>query len=93
MSNQHSIDGRLAAHPVLRARFERILAIAENAGNTVKLADDAEDRVTEELRRLGREVLTDWAQRRHEAAVIEGHSQGRLRRDKKNSIGTAPTGG
>ena len=92
MSNQHSIDGRLAGHPVLRARFERILAIAENADNEVKLADDAEDRVTEELRRLGQEVLTDWAQRRHEAAAREGQSRGRLRRDKKNSAGTAPTG-
>jgi len=91
MSNKHSIDGRLVAHPVLRVRFERILAIAENAGNEVRLADDAEDRVTEELRRLGQEVLTDWAQRRHEAAALEGQSQGRLRRDKKNSAGTAPT--
>lgn len=61
MNNKRSIDGRLAGHPVLRARFERILAIAENANNAVKLADDAEDRVTEELRRLGQEVLTDWA--------------------------------
>lgn len=93
MSDMHSIVHRLENHPVLRARFERILALAENAGNEVKLADDAEDRVTEELRRLGQEVLTDWAQRRHEAAALEGQSQRRMRRDKKNSAGTAPTGG
>ena len=93
MSTKHSIDGRLVDHPVLRVRFERILAIAENADNEVKLADAAEDRVTEELRQLGQEVLTDWAQRRHAAAAREGRARGRMRRDKKNAAGTAPTGG
>ena len=86
MSDNHSIVHRLEKHPALRVRFERILALAENAGNEVRLADDAEDRVTEELRRLGQEVLTGWAQCRHEAAAREGRSQGRLRRDKKTLL-------
>ena len=38
------MDERLQAHPELRARFEMILAIVENAAGEVETADEAERR-------------------------------------------------
>jgi hypothetical protein len=55
------LDERLHAHPQLRARVEAILAIAEAEAGTLETADEAEQRVIDEVRRLGQEVLQDWA--------------------------------
>lgn len=85
------VDERLQAHPQLRERFEEILAIVEAEVGTLDRADEAEQRVIEELRRLGQEALQDWAtgqvERQVEAvcrdvAVVE-HGQ-------KNCTGTRP---
>jgi len=85
-----SFEERLAAHPELRARFEQILALVENVDEQVNTADEAEERAIEEMRRLGNEILHDWAvhkscqtdrQTLHEKP--EANSNG-----KKNSTGT-----
>ena len=67
------LAARLDAHPILKARMRGLLDLVENA-ETIALADEAERRVIEELRGMGNELLTDWAQRRadqtaHEAAA------------------------
>jgi len=46
---------RLEAHPILAARFLRILDIADDTGGDLRRADDAEQRAIEELRVLGGE--------------------------------------
>jgi len=54
---------RLAAkHPELYSRFREIIALTDSDRCSVTSADDLEDRVTEELRHSGREVIHDWAQ-------------------------------
>lgn len=53
---------RLNGHPVLRARFESLLGVVEDAGGDLEKADAAERRVIEEVRQMGNEVLTAWAQ-------------------------------
>ena len=49
-----SMDERLEKFPELKTRFEAMLDIVENTdGNLIK-ADDAEERVLEELQKTGR---------------------------------------
>ena len=88
---KRTFEGRLQAHPHLRERFYQILNIAEAAEGKIDKADEAEERVIEELRRLGQEVLQDWAVGKEKQKVeqlkkdldrkIAGHG-------KKNSGGT-----
>jgi hypothetical protein len=53
---------RLDRHPLLRARVESLLAVVENATGDCEKADAAERRVIEELRQMGDEALTAWAE-------------------------------
>lgn len=89
-----SLEERLAAHPRLRERVERLIEVMENASGDVKLADEAERRVMEELRQLGLDVLQGWA----ECGVDDSHQQARRSgtgvkgHGKKNSGGTRRSG-
>jgi hypothetical protein len=79
---------RLNGHPVLRARVESLLGVVEDAAGDLEKADAAERRVIEELRQMGNEVLTAWAQSgiaRCAAPAQEGW-EGRSG-GKKNSTG------
>jgi hypothetical protein len=89
-----SLEERLKWHPQLRARFERILGIVEDAAGDLQKADAAEERVTEQLRKLGNEVLHGWA-RGQETQQVEQLCQRRrvYGKGKKNSTGTAAMGG
>lgn len=51
---------RMRAHPELKARFEEMLSLVENSAEDIIKADDAQRRVTEELDRMGNELLTAW---------------------------------
>ena len=52
-----SLEERLRDHPELRAKFESLLAVVENAAGDVEKAAERERRVTDELRQLGNDVL------------------------------------
>jgi|APSaa5957512622_1039677.scaffolds.fasta_scaffold267354_1 G:T-mismatch repair DNA endonuclease (very short patch repair protein) len=88
---KRTFEERLQAHPHLRDRVHQILNIAEDAEGKIDKADEAEERVIEELRKLGQEVLQNWAVGKEEQKVaqlkeeldrsITGHG-------KKNSLGT-----
>ncbi len=54
---------RLDGHPAMKARILRILDVAENTGDELKRADEAEQRAIDQLRALGQELLQDWGQR------------------------------
>jgi hypothetical protein len=54
---------RLNRHPFLRARVESLLEVVEDAAGDCGKADAAERRVIEELRQMGNEMLTAWAER------------------------------
>ena len=53
---------RLNRRPDLKKRAESILSIAEDDGEGIVKADEAEDRVIEEVRRTGNEVITGRAE-------------------------------
>lgn len=84
--NGLEIARRLEAHPMLAARFQRILDIAEDTGGDLRRADDAEQRAIEELRTLGQEVLHDWGQRREDVEYAKARQQGDVVQHVKKTL-------
>jgi hypothetical protein len=89
-------DERLLAglkrHPQLRHRVERLVDLVEDAGDDLRKADEAERRVIEEVRGLGRDLLGDWAEGQVAKRADElGRTPGIWREGKKNSAGTVPS--
>jgi hypothetical protein len=79
---------RLAQYPELQDRFEQILSLIENEQGDANTADQAEERAIEEVRKLGQELMQNWAQRKHERTVKDYDSRsGYRRKGKKNSTG------
>jgi hypothetical protein len=82
---------RLNGHPRLRARVENLLEVVEDAAGDCEQADAAERRVIEELRQMGNEALTAWAERGVEKRVVLAQAEPDWRPGgKKNCIGTRP---
>ena len=82
------LAARLAQYPELRARFEEILAVAENERGDANTADEAEERAVEQVRCLGQELMQSWATRKQERLVREYDARrDHRRRGKKNSTG------
>ena len=52
----------LNKHPILRARVEDLLSVVENVDGSCTKADDAEQRVVDELRKMGNEALQSWGE-------------------------------
>ena len=66
--------------------------MVRDEGGDLKRADDAEERLSEELRRMGQEAMQAWAQRQVQATEDEIRKGGRAHREgKKNSAGTPPS--
>jgi hypothetical protein len=59
--NKNDLLARLNSHPVIMARIESLLNLVENTDGDIILADDAEMRVIDELRKMGSELLHGWA--------------------------------
>jgi hypothetical protein len=88
---QHFLD-RLQRHPDLQAEFEALLQIVENSEGDIVKADEAEERVAQELQRLGQQALQSWASRKHQKLQDESDSRSDLtRKEKKDSTGTPAT--
>lgn len=86
-----SLEQRLQAHPELKAKIEGLLSVVENAEGDIIRADAAEQRVVEEIRKLGQAALQGWANRQHQQqseAFTQAHPTAH-RGGKKSSIGTA----
>ena len=83
------ITAKLSKHPELLNRVARCLEIIENADGRTPLADDAEERVIEELREFGKELLEKWAhdesQRQEDHLLNSGLAV--KKKAKKNSTG------
>lgn len=60
----NSIEERLNKHPDLKKRIEELLEIMENSNGDLQKANDAEQRIIEELRKMGNDVLHAWASSR-----------------------------
>jgi len=81
-----TLEERLAKYPELRARFEAMLAIVENAEGNIVKADEAEERVIEELRQLGRSALQGWAERKQRRVERESERQAGVSRKVKKTL-------
>jgi hypothetical protein len=60
-NNDQIFINRFNQHPELRERMESLLNVVENAAGDCTKADDAEQHVIEELRKMGNEALHSWA--------------------------------
>lgn len=84
------LEKRLARHPELKAKIEALLAVVENAQGDLIKANDAEQRVIEEIRQLGQVALQGWAEQQNQAQSdqwLKAQPQARCS-GQKNSTGT-----
>lgn len=89
---QHLIN-RLKQHPKLLDRMEALLNVVENSEGDCTKADDAEQYVIEELRKMGSDALHCWADTAvNKTAAHLREQQPELHGDgKKKSAGTRPS--
>ena len=66
---------QLRQHPEMMDRVQSILEIARNAEGPLKTADEVEELLIEEMRRLGNTTLSHWATQAEERVSAELKSQ------------------
>lgn len=66
---------QLRAHPELLERFESILEIACNEEGPLKTADEVEELLVQEMRRLGSSTMHQWANQAEERVSTELHQK------------------
>jgi hypothetical protein len=81
---------RLEANPMLMSRVKALLDLSENK-NSVRLADEAELEVTQQLRGMGHELLSDWSIARAQELDAQSSRPGVSRHEKKKFAGKVPT--
>lgn len=84
-----SLESRLNAHPELKAKIESLLSVVENADGDLQSAHKAEQRVIEEIQKLGQSALQGWATQQNEhqrETFVKANAQAHRSR-KKHSIG------
>lgn len=89
-----SLEERLSYHPELKAKIESLLSVVENAQGDLVKANEAEQRVLEEIRQLGQSALQEWANRQNQVQTddfVKGNPQAERTR-KKTSTGTVASG-
>lgn len=85
-NRKRSLEERLNDLPEVRARFERMLDLIENAAGDVEKAAEAERRVIEELRQMGNEVLHGWAHRQQQKKEEEFENKAGVNRKEKKPL-------
>ena len=73
--HKDNIEERLNKHPGLKKRINELLKIVENAQGDVQKANEAEQMVIEELRKMGNEALHSWARNREKQEVEKVHKK------------------
>jgi hypothetical protein len=89
-----SLEERLNRHPELKTKIESLLSVVENAEGDLLKANEAEQRMIEEIRQLGQVALQGWATRQNQEQTerfIQDHPQAQRTR-KKRSTGTVASG-
>jgi len=80
---------RLQCYPMLRVRIEALLEVVENASGDVVKADEAEERVVQEIRQMGQEALQAWAERKQRRLEADYDRRPDVcHKEKKSSLGT-----
>ena len=91
-SKNNTLITRLNKHPQLQQRVEALLDVVENTSGDCTKADDAEQYVIDELRKMGNQALASWAENGVIAAVEKQcqKTPKAYRKGKKTSAGTVP---
>lgn len=76
----------LNEHPTLRRRVEALMSVVEDSDGTIEKADAAEQRVIEEVRKIGHAALTGWAERKNKRNENELKAQSTLRPAGKKTV-------
>jgi len=74
---------QLRKHPEMMVRVQSILEIARNAEGPLKTADEVEELLIQELRRLGNVTLGQWAIQAEERVSTELKSENPTVRSRK----------
>jgi hypothetical protein len=74
---------QLREHPDLMARVQSLLTITRNAEGPLKTADEVEDLLIEEMRRLGSATMSHWASQAEERVSRELKRQDPTVRSRK----------
>lgn len=77
---------QLRCNPRIRERVEHIMEIANTSEGPLKTADQIEELLIEEMRRLGNDTMTEWATRAQERVAQELKAEDKtvLKRKKKS---------
>jgi len=88
-----SLEERLREYPGLYERISGLMEVVENASGDAVKADEAEQRVIEEVRRIGHEALQGWADRKLQRVTQAAEADSTLqRKEKKVSTGRRASG-
>ena len=81
-------EERLNAHPLLKKRILSLFEIVEDRSGNYKTADDAEEKIIEEMRQFGNDLIRIWASEK-ESVIFEEKksSENTVRHGKKNCHG------
>jgi hypothetical protein len=84
---------RINKHPDLKVRVEALLSVIENTQGQYTKADDAEQHVIEEIRKMGNTALHHWAEQAVEQSAVQLRTQETELEGngKKKSGGIAPS--
>lgn len=79
---------KLESQPEMLEHLERVLEVVENETGEAMTADEAEEFLVLEMRRLGQTALGGWARRKETRLEAEYERQkGMVKREKKSSGG------
>ena len=91
--SDEALTAALWAHSELRKRISSIVLAVEGDEGELKETDAAEERIVDEMRLLGREALTSWAENRVEATEREIRQRPQMHRQgEKNFAGIRNSG-
>jgi hypothetical protein len=86
-ANSSEFLARLQRHPELQAKVDALLDIVDNAAGDALKADEAEQLVFEELRRMGQQAIQAWAERKQQRVESDCDARSDLaRKEKKASL-------
>lgn len=62
---------KLCAHPLLREQVEAILKLVHSDEGPIRKADEVEELLVQEIRKLGKNAMQEWAQGAEERSAAE----------------------
>jgi hypothetical protein len=73
--NQRSLDERFASRPHVQARLQALADMMDRAIAQGSTAEEAERMAIDQLRELGADVLTDWAQQKKSDSLQKARAE------------------